>query len=236
MAYTLTYTATKGYLITKKRRGSKMRKLTNFFLITLVIVGMFSSAALAGEKPIRLELKLGTPNLFGFSGEYLLPELGIPAIDKTLAPYFDFSKFTLGLDPTVDLGFTYFGFGAKYYLDQYIDLFELPDKMYGTYTGLGFGRLSITLTDEGWDDYYHGEGKSEGSVGLNMLQFKIGKRWIWGPITLCIESGYSLGKIDEKIEVEVEYEDGYKETETEDTSDIPIGGGIIGALSIGLAL
>lgn len=211
-----------------------MRKHRDYFLAFIIIMGLASTIIFAQEKPIkriRAELKLGMPNLFGFCGEYQTP-----VFDNSLAPYIDFSKFTLALDENVDFGFSYFSVGGKYYLNNFIEYLELPEKMYGTYAGIGLGRLAIDITDDGYLDFNTGEtGTGTGSVGINMLQLKIGKRWFWGPITVNIESGYGLGKMDEEIEVKVEYQS-FSETETYDTGDVPITSGAIWAFSIGLAL
>jgi len=68
-----------------------------------------------------------------------------------------------------------------------------------------------------------------------MVQLKIGKRWMFGPITVAVETGYGLGKLDDELTIKVKYNDGTSEEETESTDDIPIGGDAIGALSIGIA-
>jgi len=212
---------------------SLLKKLT---LVSMVFLLIFSSAALSREKPIRIEAKLGLPNLVGGSVEYLLPALGNAYIDNSIAPYIDFSTFNLPLDETTEMGFGYFGFGAKYYLDQQLEKFGLPAMLKGVYGGLGFGRMSLELTDDGWDSYTHGSGTATGSVGMGMFQLLIGKRWFWGPFTLCIETGYSLGNMDDEVTVEVEYEDGYTEEDTQDISDVPLGAGTMGTLSVGIAL
>ncbi len=183
------------------------------------------------QQPFRGEVKLGTPNLMGFSVEYQL-DLPMPGV----APYIDFSAFSLDLDETVTLGISYIGFGGKLYLDEFIGK---P----GYFAGLGFGRLGFNMTDNGYfiydydDDWNYVEIKGEGkaSFTVNMLQLKIGKRWMFGPITVAVETGYALGKLDDELTIDVKYDDGTSEKETESTEDIPLGGGAIGAFSIGIA-
>jgi len=183
------------------------------------------------QQPFRGEVKLGTPNLMGFSAEYQL-DLPIPGV----APYIDFSTFSLDLDETVTLGISYVGFGGKLYLDEFIGK---P----GYFAGLGFGRLSFNMTDNGYSmydfdndwNYVEIGGEGEASFAMNMIQLKIGKRWMFGPITVAVETGYGLGKLDDELTIKVKYDNGTSEEETESTDDIPIGGGAIGALSIGIA-
>lgn len=213
------------------KTGDKKMKLsgtTKFILLALVTMSMSLSA---GERPFRGELKIGTPNLLGFGAEYQL-DMGLPG----LTPYADFSAFTLDLDETVSMGISYFGLGAKVYLDEYIG-------MNGVFAGLGYGRLGFKFTDSGfyeydWDQNWNmveKNGEGSASFGLSLIQLKIGKRWMFGPITLSLETGYSIGKFDDTFDVEVKWDDGTKTTETESTSDIPIGGGTIGAFTIGFA-
>ena len=183
------------------------------------------------QRAFRGELKLGMPNLLGFSAEYQL-DLPMPGV----APYIDFSVFSLDLDETVSMGINYIGFGGKLYLDEIIGK---P----GYFAGLGFGRLGFSLTDNGYSyfdfddnwDYVEIKGEGKASIAVNMLQLKIGKRWMFGPITIAVESGYSLGKLDDELTIDVKYDDGTSEKETESTEDIPLGGGPIGAFSIGIA-
>ena len=210
--------------------------LKRILFISLLVVLVFTGSAVGQHKPIRVEAKIGLPNLLGGSAEYLLPNLGNKYIDNSIAPFIDFSAFGLSLDETTDLDYKYFGFGAKYYLDNHLETLGLPKNLMGVYGGLGFGRMSLELTDNDWTSIIHGDGSATGSIGVSMFQIKIGKRWMWGPFTVCVETGYSLGSMDNEIKVDVEYEDGFKETDTEDISDVPLDAGAIGAVSFGIAL
>ncbi|NOZ75797.1 MAG: hypothetical protein GXO90_10595 [FCB group bacterium] len=197
-------------------------KQTLIAMTTLILVG---SIALGGNKPLRMELKVGSPNLVGGSVEYLLPDVGI----KGLAPYLDVSAFTLSLDETTDMGYTYWSVGSRYYLD------DLIGKK-GYFVGAGLGRFTITLTDNEWYNYdFTQSGTAEGSVGVTMFQIKLGKRFFLGPFTLGLETGYSMGKMDDVIKIDVKYPDGTTDSDEEDTSDIPISSGAMGAISIGIA-
>ncbi|NOZ03678.1 MAG: hypothetical protein GXO92_03600 [FCB group bacterium] len=200
--------------------------MTKKILYSILFV-MITCQAGYGEKLFRGELKVGMPNLLGFSAEYQL-DLPMPGV----APYVDFSTFSLDLDETVSLGISYVGFGGKLYLDEFIGK---P----GYFAGLGFGRLGFNLTDNGYfkydDNYNEVKGEGKASIAVNLLQLKIGKRWILGPVTIAIETGYSLGKLDDELTIEINYEDGTSERETESTEDIPLGGGMIGTVSIGVA-
>ena len=213
-----------------------MKNLQKLIVLSFTLILTLSGIGFGQEKPIRIEGKFGVPNIVGGSVEYLLPELGNEFIDNSIAPYVDFSAFGLTLDETTDMGFTYFGFGGKYYLDQQVKSLGLPGTMQGVFGGLGFGRMSLELTDNEWFSFEHGDGTATGSIGTNMFQIKLGKRWIWGPLTVCVETGYALGSMDDKVKVDIEYDDGTTETDTEDISDVPLGVGTIGALSIGIAL
>jgi len=211
------------------------------FALLLIVILAISMSVTAADKPIRVEMKMGIPNLLGGSVEYMLPDLGIPAINNALAPYIDVSVFNLALDETVSFGFSYFGLGAKYYFDQLVTDLGLPSMADGTYAALGFGRMGFTFTDDAWLGDYDSsigtwiEGSAEGSIGVSMLQFSIGKRWMLGPLTGTLELGKTFGSMDDTFEVEVNYNNGTSETDVEDTSDIPLGVGGLAALTIGFA-
>ncbi|MEM7381808.1 MAG: hypothetical protein AAF361_11505 [Bacteroidota bacterium] len=81
-----------------------MKKLT-----VILIVLVSASATQAQDRPYRLGVKLGLPNIFGLNAEYVTPLL-----DGKLAGSIDFSKLSLTVG-AVELDYRYFEFGANYY-------------------------------------------------------------------------------------------------------------------------
>ncbi len=204
-------------------------------IIILLVILTLGTMLLGADRPIRIETKMGVPNLLGGSVEYVLPELGIPMVDNALAPFVDISVFNIELDATSSFGFSYFGFGAKYYFDQIATDLGLPDMVNGSYAALGFGRMGFNFTDDAYYDWIRGSGRAEGSFGVGLLAVSMGKRWMLGPLTGTFEFGKTLGAMDDQFEIDVKYDDGTSETDMTDTSDIPVGTGVMLALTIGLA-
>ena len=103
------------------------------FKVSLVVMMMFiSGIALSQEKPIRIGVKIGYPNLIGGHVEYVTPLL-----ENRLAGSIEYSSLSASsvLDPD-DGKFSYFELGANYYF------FKEGKGLYGT---LSYGILDADL-------------------------------------------------------------------------------------------
>ena len=81
-------------------------------------------------KYINLGVKLGIPNLIGGSAEIVLPILG-----NRIAPYFDYSGFSIDTDD-IGTSFSYLEYGANLYFNQ---------KGNGFFLSLGQGKFNTEL-------------------------------------------------------------------------------------------
>lgn len=125
-------------------------------IISFVLV-MLSAITFAQEKPIRIGLKFGVPNIVGLNAEYVTP-----ALNARLAPTMDFSYFSVSAgDASVSM--SYFELGGNYYF---------MNEGKGPYGHLSYGRIGASATVSDPD---LGEGK--GSFALNRVNLKIGAKW-----------------------------------------------------------
>ena len=146
-------------------------------LLLLCIIPLFSTTLLFSqekpiEKPIRIGIELGAPNVYGLNFEYVTPML-----NARLAPTIDFSYFNVPQDDcaTCDVDFTYLELGANYY-------FKKAGK--GTYGHISFGRMGLQATDN--QPLF---GYAEGNGVVNLLNAKIGAK-IGNTIYFRLEIGY----------------------------------------------
>jgi hypothetical protein len=117
-----------------------MRKISLKLVILLSLV-LFSNRAFSQVekvealdsikvKYINLGVKLGIPNLIGGSVEIVLPILG-----NRIAPYFDYSGFSIDTDD-IGTSFSYLEYGANLYFNQ---------KGNGFFLSLGQGKFNTEL-------------------------------------------------------------------------------------------
>lgn len=179
-----------------------MRKL----IMICFVMAIFVTTASAQEKPIRIGLKFGVPNIAGLNAEYVTP--------KQFAPTLDFSYFSLSIGGA-DASFSYIELGSNYY-------FKPEGK--GFYGHLSYGRLGLKAS---YDDATAGKG--EGKIGLNLVNLKIGAK-LGNAFYFRPEIGYGLLLGGAKYDVE--YPDG---TTEEKTAPGALAGGFIGNLGFGVA-
>lgn len=129
-----------------------MKKSVTLYLFIV----LFASTALAQEKPFRIGLKFGVPNIVGFNAEYVTPLLV-----NRLAVTGDFSYFSLS-SGDVKFSFSYMELGGNYYLIK---------EGKGLYGHLSYGRIGFKGT---YTDPQFGEG--EGTLGINLLNLKLGAK------------------------------------------------------------
>jgi hypothetical protein len=116
-------------------------------------LGMFLVlSGFAQDKPMRVGLKFGVPNIAGLNLEYATGKF---------APTLDFSYFSLGDESTGKVSFSYIEIGSNYY-------FKEEGK--GFYGHLSYGRVGLTAT---YDDAF---GKGEGTAAINLVNIKIGAK------------------------------------------------------------
>ncbi len=178
-----------------------MKKL----LIALSIC--FAFAAQAQEKPIRVGIKIGVPNIVGLNAEYVTPALG-----GKLAPTVDFSYFSL-TSGDAKVSFSYFELGGNYY-------FMKQGK--GLYGHLSYGNIAFKgeYTDP---TLGQGEGKATISLVNIKLGAKLGNTFYFRP-----ELGFAAGS-GGKVTVD------YPGESVEE--DVPsfLGGGLVANIGFGFA-
>lgn len=128
-----------------------MKKLLTLF----VALSLTATITSAQDNPFRIGLKFGMPNIAGLNAEYVTPLLG-----GRLAPTADFSYIAAKIGGT-EAEFTYLSLGGNLYLKE--------GK--GPYAHLGYANMNFegTFTQNGEE--------GTGSIGLNLLNIKIGAKW-----------------------------------------------------------
>ena len=147
-------------------------------------------------KRVSLGIKLGIPNIAGFSAEAITPILG-----NRIAPYIDFSSFPVNTDET-DLDLKYIEFGSNFYFG---------DNGQGFYVGVGFGTLNTDIVFKNIE--FEGNGnRGRGTGTINTTNLKLGIK-TGGRVYFRLEVGYGIGTIPQEITV--------NGTETEEFPSIP---------------
>ena len=147
-------------------------------------------------KRVSLGIKLGIPNIAGFSAEAITPILG-----NRIAPYIDFSSFPVNTDET-DLDLKYTEFGSNFYFG---------DNGQGFYVGVGFGTLNTDVVFKNIE--FEGNGnRGRGTGTINTTNLKLGIK-TGGRVYFRLEVGYGIGTIPQEITV--------NGTETEEFPSIP---------------
>ena len=139
-------------------------------LIFILLIG-FSITVSAQEKPIRIGLKIGVPNIIGVNLEYVTP-----LFDGKFAPTADFSKISFTID-NVTMDYSYFEIGTNYYFTK---------QGQGLYGHASYGRINVKGT---YDDDTHGVGKSE--LPLSLVNLKLGAK-LGKAFYFRAELGYGL--------------------------------------------
>ncbi|MCK4663174.1 MAG: hypothetical protein KAT68_09935 [Bacteroidales bacterium] len=186
-----------------------------FYILTLGIVFAFIfTTSQAQDKPIRIGLKFGIPNIAGLNAEYVTPLLG-----EKLAASVDFSHFSLS-SGDVKFSFSYFELGGNYYFMK---------KGKGPYGQLSFGRIGFKGT---YSDDILGDG--EGKLGINLLNVKIGIK-VGNAFYFRPEIGYS--SLVGSSTIKVEYTDPVTKKIITEEEKVPgvLDGGVVFNLGFGVA-
>lgn len=175
--------------------------------VLIICLVALTTLAHAQEKPIRLGVKLGVPNIVGFNAEYVTPLLG-----NKFAPNLDVSYISMKAG-SAEATFSYIEIGGNYY-------FIKEGK--GLYGNLSYGRVGFKGD---YTDSRYGTG--EGKVGMNLVNLKLGAK-LGNGFYFRPEIGYALLLGDPTVEVE------YTNTTVEE--DTPgIFGGVVFNIGIGVA-
>ncbi len=176
-------------------------------LLILCAALFIAFAGQAQEKPFRIGIKFGVPNIVGLNAEYVTPILG-----GKLAPTADFSYFSLSA-AGAKVSFSYLEIGSNYYF---------MNQGKGLYGHVSYGNIGFKGT---YDDPQYGDG--EGKATVSLVNLKLGAK-LGNTVYFRPELGYAVGSGGK---VRVEY-DGYSEEE-----DIPgfLSGGLVVNLGFGFA-
>ena len=187
-----------------------MKKIT-LLLVTIILISLPSFSQ---DKPYRVGLTLGTPNLYGLNIEYVTQ-----ALNGKLAPSLDVSSIKIK-DGEVDVSFSYIELGANYYFGQ---------NSKGLFGHLSFGRIGFTGN---YSDPIYGSG--EGKLGLNLFNIKVGAK-LGNRLYLRPEIGFASFFGD--ATVSVEYNDPTSNLSIIVAEEVPsfLSGGLVYNLGIGLA-
>lgn len=141
------------------------------------------------QKRIALGIKIGIPNIAGFSVEAITP-----LFNNRVAPFFDFSSFPLKLEE-IEIVTKYNEFGSNFYLGK---------EATGLYAGIGIGQLSTDLTFTNIDltdrNGNRGTGTVKTNQKINTTNVKLGIK-TEGTIYFRLELGYGFGNIPTAIEI-----------------------------------
>ena len=129
-------------------------KKSSLVIFTLILATINSYSQ---DKPLRVGVVLGFPNLAGLNLEYVTPGL-----NNKFATTLDYSsiKFT---NKDIDFNYSYFEIGGNYYFGQ---------KSKGLYSHLSYGIIGF---EGNYSDPVYGIGN--GKVSLNMINLMFGAKW-----------------------------------------------------------
>ncbi len=190
-------------------------------LFTLLIILGFSVASLAQDKPIRIGIKFGVPQVIGLNAEYVTPLLG-----KKLAASADFSYFSLSI-AEASASYSYFELGANYYF---------MNEGKGLYGNVSYGRMGFNFEYEDYAsdiDPSLSNGSGEANVGINLVNLKLGAK-LGGLFYFRPELGYAVATGDSNYSVRITYPDGTTESVSEELPGA-LAGGFVVNLGFGFA-
>lgn len=181
--------------------------------ISIILLLIFCTFSYAQDKqeinPLRIGLKIGTPNIIGGNIEYVTPLL-----NNRIAIFADYSGFTIKEDAS-KIALKYFEAGTNIY-------FKETGK--GLYASLAYGTLNLdgNYSDAETVNGTLYEGEAEGSIDVSTLNAKIGAK-LGNKFYFRIEAGYGFGDIPQQIEITgTEKNTGTTKTDyVEITDDIP---------------
>lgn len=163
-----------------------MKKIT---VITLLLFCTFAYAQDDKQdiNPLRIGLKIGTPNIIGGNLEFVTPLLS-----NRIALFVDYSGFTIKEDKS-KIALKYFEAGTNIYF---------KDSGKGLYASLGYGTLNLDgkYKDAETVNGTLYEGEATGGIDISTLNAKLGAK-LGNKIYFRIEAGYGFGDIPQEIEI-----------------------------------
>ena len=195
---------------------SNLFKTLSLFVFLIII----STQLNAQEKPFRIGVKVGFPNIVTGNLEFVTP-----LANERLSLMVDYSKFSFSAED-VDLDYSYFEGGINYYLRR---------EGHGPYIGVSYTNMSLDLAyDDIESDNTAGLiGSARADIGVNTLNLKLGAKW-GGLIYFRPEIGYSFTALPNTVEVEVNFQNQPMEIQVVDVPSI-ITGGIIVNIGFGFS-
>lgn len=139
-------------------------------------------------KRISLGVKIGIPNIAGVSVEGVTPLL-----DNRIAPFFDYSSFTVNPDES-EVSLSYNEFGTNVYFGN---------KGKGVYAGIGLGNLETDIAFESQITEDGNSGTFRGKItnSLKSTNLKIGVK-TGGRIYFRLELGYGIADVPTAFDVD----------------------------------
>ncbi|MBU1012145.1 MAG: hypothetical protein KKG99_04015 [Bacteroidetes bacterium] len=189
--------------------------------ISLVVLVLLIAAQLnAQEKPFRIGVKVGFPNILTGNIEYVTP-----LVEQRLAFMIDYSTYSFN-DQDVSLNYSYFEAGINYYLRR---------EGHGPYVAISYTNMNVDLTYENVEsDQNSGEfGSATAGIGMNTLNIKLGAKW-GGLIYFRPEIGYSFTPLPNTIDIQVNFNNSPSEIHIEEVPSI-ITGGLIFNIGFGFS-
>jgi hypothetical protein len=182
--------------------------------LALILASLLITTNIFAEdtKDIRVGLKIGSPNLIGLSGEYVLPVMDRNFsinIDFSYLPSYPISGFINKSDfgsAESNITPTYWNIAANYYI------FGKGD---GLYAGVGYGRFAMKMdvkkikmnglqtTYQGQDFVFNtSDGEGTATFGANLIALKLGWKWTSGILNYGVELGYAMAKYDDNVNLD----------------------------------
>lgn len=184
------------------------------FTLVILSILFFSVTSYAQDKPFRVGVKLGVPQVVSLNLEYVTP-----ALNGRLAFTGDYGAFSIDVDD-VDVTYSYFEIGANYY-------FRNEGK--GPYGHISYGNVNF---DGSYTDPTLGTG--DGTLNIGLLNLKVGAKW-GGLFYFRPEIGYAILVGDS--EIDITYTNPFTNQQTQQNEDIPgvLAGGFVVNIGIGFA-
>jgi len=211
----------------KNKRIKILKKRISFRMVLVVLALCTSSIIFSQEKPFRIGVKIGFPNVLGGNIEYVLPLL-----DNKLSISLDYSS--LKADSYLEEGETakvnYFLGGLNYY-------FSKEGK--GLYGGLSYGAFKGegTAVDVYSNDDTKMDGVGKIDLTNNSMNVLIGAK-LGGLFYFRPEIGFAFSGFPKNIDMNVTFPDGSTEIQSVvDAEDIPsiVSSGLIFNIGFGFA-
>ncbi|MGB3589062.1 MAG: hypothetical protein WBA23_21120 [Tunicatimonas sp.] len=181
------------------------------------------------ERPVRIGLKVGLPNLVGLNVEYVTPWLGgrlAPTIDLTIIPHrMEETVDSTGATKSFNLTITYWEAGLNYYFSK------LGQGWYGN---VSYGRLSMFVDALDFYDAVQPTNEWVGKIDatINFLNFKVGGK-LGKTIYFRPELGFALASLQNGFNYTTIDLNGNTEVVTEEASGLL---SLIPIINIGLGV